>query len=204
MSDLALTFSVTENDFGEQKEIDLVPGGQHLEVTSASRFRYVNLVADYHLNVRGSAQAEAFLSGLFSVVRPDWISSFTQPELQALVSGSPAPVDLVDLRKHTAYSNGYFGVDRNVARFWRVVGEFSDDDKARLLEFTTSCARPPLLGFAALQPHFTLQRAASNDEALPTASTCFNTLKLPPYSSSKVMKAKLLYAIRAGSGFELS
>ena len=35
----------------------------------------------------------------------------------------------------------------------------------------------------------------SDTEKLPTASTCFNTLKLPTYSSWKVMKTKLEYVI---------
>lgn len=39
---------------------------------------------------------------------------------------------------------------------------------------------------------------------LPTASTCFNLLKLPNYKSRKSLKEKLLYAIRSGTGFELS
>ena len=39
---------------------------------------------------------------------------------------------------------------------------------------------------------------------LPTASTCFNLLKLPNFKSKKVLKEKLLYAIKSASGFEMS
>ena len=39
---------------------------------------------------------------------------------------------------------------------------------------------------------------------LPTAATCFNLLKLPNFKSKKVLREKLLLAIRSGSGFELS
>jgi ubiquitin-protein ligase E3 C len=57
-----------------------------------------------------------------------------------------------------------------------------------------------------MNPHFTIQRVSINrdDEKLPTSSTCFNVLKLPTYSSEKVMKEKLLYSIQSGSGFELT
>jgi hypothetical protein len=41
-------------------------------------------------------------------------------------------------------------------------------------------------------------------ERLPSASTCFNMLKLPNYKRLATLKAKLLYAIGAGAGFELS
>jgi len=39
---------------------------------------------------------------------------------------------------------------------------------------------------------------------LPSASTCFNVLKLPNYKRSTTMKDKLKYAIKSGAGFELS
>ena len=39
---------------------------------------------------------------------------------------------------------------------------------------------------------------------LPTAATCMNLLKLPPYTSKEAVKEKLLYAITSGSGFDLS
>jgi hypothetical protein len=44
----------------------------------------------------------------------------------------------------------------------------------------------------------------SDVDRLPSASTCFNTLKLPNYRRKETLRAKLLYAISAGAGFELS
>lgn len=42
------------------------------------------------------------------------------------------------------------------------------------------------------------------DTKLPTSSTCFNILRLPPYSNAKIMKEKILYAIHSNAGFELA
>ena len=39
---------------------------------------------------------------------------------------------------------------------------------------------------------------------LPTSSACINTLKLPPYADAARLRAKLLYAISAKAGFDLS
>jgi len=39
---------------------------------------------------------------------------------------------------------------------------------------------------------------------LPTSATCFNLLKLPNFKSKKVLKERLLYAIKSASGFDLS
>ena len=41
-------------------------------------------------------------------------------------------------------------------------------------------------------------------ERLPTAATCMNLLKLPPYPSAAMMQSKLLFALRNAVGFELS
>lgn len=66
--------------------------------------------------------------------------------------------------------------------------------------------RPPPLGFASMNPPFTIQRVGitHDSEKLPSASTCFNILKLPTYSSEKVLREKLTYVIVSGAGFELS
>ena len=102
-----------------------------------------------------------------------------------------------------------------------VVARDASDDRALFLKFVTSCSKPPLLGFAHLQPTFTIQCVAADGsdvpsvlaffgmgrketDRLPTASTCFNYLKLPNYKSRRVLREKLLYAIRSASGFELS
>lgn len=37
-------------------------------------------------------------------------------------------------------------MDAHTSRFWSVVNELDDVDKARLLRFVTSCERPPSLG----------------------------------------------------------
>ena len=41
-------------------------------------------------------------------------------------------------------------------------------------------------------------------DRLPSAATCFNTLKLPNYRRTDTMKRCLLYAITSNAGFELS
>ncbi|TYG45006.1 hypothetical protein ES288_D11G140500v1 [Gossypium darwinii] len=78
-----------------------------------------------------------------------------------------------------------------------------------------SYSRAPLLGFKYLQPAFTIHKVASDAplwaaiggsdvEQLPSASTCYNTIKLPTYKRSSTLKANLRYAINSNAGFELS
>ncbi len=49
-----------------------------------------------------------------------------------------------------------------------------------------------------------VQMAGSAEERLPSASTCVNLLKLPPYRSADVIRHKLLYAVNNVAGFDLS
>jgi len=111
-----------------------------------------------------------------------------------------------DMRANTRYIGGFSGMDPTINRFWKVVVSLSTNQQGDLLRFVTSCERPPPLGFASMNPPFTIQRVGimRDGDRLPTASTCFNTLKLPTYSTEKVLRQRLIYAIESGAGFELA
>lgn len=210
-TDLCLTFTVATDDFGNNKEIPLISRGEEIDVTNTNKHRYVELVAKHYVCDRVREQGEAFTRGLWDVIDKDWLQIFNEPELQVLISGpSGGKIDVSDLKANVRYAGGYSSFDRNISRFWNVVSSLDNKQQADLLRFVTSCERPPPLGFASMNPPFTIQRVASGGllgsggDHLPTASTCFNILKLPTYSSEKVLRDKLLYAIESGAGFELS
>ena len=190
-------------------------------MTKENRIEYIHLMADYRLNKQMAAQSKAFVDGLHEVVPAGWLRLFSAPELQRLINGDDAPVDVADLRKHTRYYGGYTDFSPTVRDFWSVLAELSAEDCSLFLKFVTSCSKPPLLGFAHLQPPFTIQCVAADGsetpsvlafmgmgrkekDRLPTASTCFNLLKLPNFRNKKVLREKLLFSIRSGAGFELS
>jgi ubiquitin-protein ligase E3 C len=205
--DLALSFTVTVDDFGGTREIPLIPNGANIDVTNTNKQRYIELVAKYYVVDRVREQSEAITKGLWEVIDRSWLRLFNEPELQVLISGaSDGKIDVEDMRSHTRYIGGYSGIDRNVNRFWSVVASLDSKQQASLLRFVTSCERPPPLGFGSLTPPFTIQRVGilRDGDKLPSSSTCFNTLKLPTYSSEKVLKQRLIYALESGAGFELS
>jgi ubiquitin-protein ligase E3 C len=206
VGDLCLTFAVDDTSAlgGNRSEVELFAGGGKVYVTSANRLKYINLVAKYYLHDRIKFQSGAFFHGLYQVISPALLGMFGAPELQVLVSGGVRAISSDDLKSYAHY-NGYFSGDAYMRRFWVVFEGLDAEDKGRLIKFVTSCERPPILGFSDLQPPFTIQRVdCSDDSRLPTASTCFNILKLPTYSSQRVLLAKLLQAIRSESGFDLS
>jgi len=119
-----------------------------------------------------------------------------------LISGQRGALDLNEMRQNTKYSNGYYEEHLTIRLFWAVLEQFTPEEQAKLLKFVTSCSRPPLLGFKSLDPPFCIHQKTT--PGLPSATTCVNQLKLPPYNDFDEMKAKLLYAIESESGFELS
>lgn len=150
------------------------------------------------------------------VVPVAFLRMFSAREVNELLGGRAASggIDAADLRAHTRYS-GYRASSTTVATFWRVFSGLSAEDKRDVLKFVTGTRRAPLGGFRHLAPPFTLAkvdcgasvfaRVGGADVArLPSASTCFNTLKLPNYRRASTMRAKLLYAVHAKAGFDLS
>jgi len=138
--------------------------------------------------------------------------------------------DLDDLKRHVQYSGGYHSGHKVIGWLWDVVGDMSKEDKKAFLKYVTSCSKPPVGGFETLDPPLTVRCVQESDsspgggqpdrplavltsllgiggddvERLPTASTCFNLLKLPLYKKKSTLTQKLKYAIHSGAGFELS
>ncbi|WVF69744.1 hypothetical protein IAT40_004523 [Kwoniella sp. CBS 6097] len=200
--ELALNFAITEDDFGEKRTIELVPGGAEIGVTAENRHEYIQLVCKYKLDKQIAAQSKAFFNGLSDLIDAKWLRMFDQQELQQLIGGEEAPIDIDDLRDHCSVDG--FPNDTTPRLFWQVVKGLSHEQKKALLRFVTSCSRPPLLGFAYLYPKFCVKFNGSDTERLPSASACFNLLKLPGYTTERTLRAKLLQAITSGAGFDMS
>ncbi|KAI4369501.1 hypothetical protein MLD38_017936 [Melastoma candidum] len=209
LADLELYFVIVNNEYGEQAEEELLPGGKSLRVTNENVITFIHLVANHRLNFQIRQQSLHFLRGFQQLIQKEWIDMFNEHELQLLISGSLDSLDVDDLRSHTNYAGGYHSEHYVIEIFWDVLKGFSPENQKKFLKFVTGCSRGPLLGFKNLEPSFCIQRAAGSatDEALdrlPTSATCMNLLKLPPYRSKEQLETKLMYAISADAGFDLS
>ncbi|XP_042388192.1 E3 ubiquitin-protein ligase UPL7-like isoform X1 [Zingiber officinale] len=215
VTDLSLDFSVTEEICGKMIVTELKPGGRNISVRNENKLHYVHAMADYKLNRQILPFSNAFYRGMIDLISPSWLCLFNANEFNQLLSGGKNDFDVDDLRSNTKYSGGYSETSRTVKLFWEVVKGFKSDERCMLLKFVTSCSRAPLLGFKHLQPTFTIHKVAcdiplwatlggQDVERLPSASTCYNTLKLPTYKRSSTLRNKLLYAISSNTGFELS
>lgn len=195
--------------------IELKPGGKDISVTNENKMQYIHAMADYKLNRQIVPFSNAFYRGLTDLISPAWLKLFNAHEFNQLLSGGNHDIDVDDLRRNTKYTGGYSDSSRTIKIFWEVMKGFEPSERCMLLKFVTSCSRAPLLGFKYLQPTFIIHKVSCDTslwaaiggqdvERLPSASTCYNTLKLPTYKRASTMREKLLYAITSNTGFELS
>lgn len=183
---------------------NLMPNGDKVPVTNENKPLYISYVARHRLMSQPHQVTHAFLRGLGMIIRPTWLSMFNQKELQRLVGGDSSDIDVDDLQNHTQYSGVYDAEHPTVQFFWQAMREFSDAERREVLKFVTSTPRAPLLGFNQLNPPFSIRDGGGDEERLPSASTCVNLLKLPRYGTLKLLRKKLLQAVKSGAGFDLS
>ena len=214
VSDFSLDFTINDtiSMSGEPTRTitrNILPKDSDIPVTNENRVLYVSGVARHRLHIQPFQQTRAFLRGLWDIINPSWLSMFNQAELQKLVGGDSSEIDVDDLRRNTIYSGLYEigddGLeDPTIQIFWAVMKKLDDSDRRKVLKYVTSTPRAPLLGFSQLNPRFSIRDASSDQQRLPSTSTCINLLKLPRYTSEATLRQKLLYAVNSGAGFDLS
>ena len=125
---------------------------------------------------------------------------FRPQELEVLVCGTPH-LDFKALEANAKYEGSFTAESKVVQWLWTVVGEMSLEDKRKFLKFFTGSDRAPIGGLRKLE--CTIQRAGPDNDRLPTAHTCFNTLLVPEYGSRGKLRALLHTAIQNAAGFGL-
>lgn len=147
--------------------------------------------------------------GLVSVVPEGLLSLITWQELEVNICGdseilledlksqcNPASLSIIDiLQFHIViglsghYSDEMAAGSEQVRQLWKALESFTSADRGRFVRFVTGRKRLPAM--------FTVSRSARllAEDALPTASTCANTLYLPKFSSDEMAIRRLRYAI---------
>lgn len=200
---LDLTFSAEEERFGELVTVDLKPGGKDIEVTNDNKKEYVELITEWKIQKCVEEQFKAFMDGFNELIPEDLVNVFDERELELLIGGI-AEIDVEDWKKHTDY-RGFQESDEAIQWFWKCVSEWDNEQRARLLQFTTGTSRIPVNGFKDLQGsdgprRFTIEKAGEPNQ-LPKSHTCFNRVDLPPYNDFESLKQKLNLAVEETVGF---
>ncbi|GLD94167.1 hypothetical protein PINS_up002778 [Pythium insidiosum] len=220
---LCVTFSVA-GPGGDDDIVDLKPGGRDIDVTDENKLEYLALVLRYRMLDAVAEQLSALLSGLYDVIPKALLAVFDYQELDFFLCGLPTiNVDDWETHSRVRHLTKPGDADYLVARqrelevaqwFWAVVRNFSDEERARLLQFATGSSRVPVEGFKALTSAsgyvhpFTLQLVPRGTPPLglcPRAHTCFNRIDLPLYADKEELETYLTLVIQmeiTGFGFE--
>jgi len=199
----SIVFAYEDSVFGKNITIDLKTNGRNIGVTDTNKSEYIQLLMKYRMLDSTEAQLEQLLIGFYEVIPPLLVSIFTFQEIELLLCGLPY-IDVEDWEKSTQYSTrGCLKKGNKVAKwFWDIVkNEFTDEQRARLLQFSTGSANVPVGGFKELQTHsgntcpFTILGVPLKQKKYPGAHTCFNRLELPMYTSKKDLRQNLLVSI---------
>jgi hypothetical protein len=187
--DMGLTF--------QYRDAPLCQNGANIPVTNVNREEYCELVAHHLLVDSVRVQVQEFKAGFLEAAGTIVLDLFRPEEIALLVAGREE-LSFVELESVTTYE-GYQANSPAVRTFWNIVHtRLSDDEKRRLLYFTTSCPRAPINGLKAIPFRIGKDGEPSH---LPTAHTCNFMLVLPDDPDEERMFRKLLIAIEHSEGF---
>lgn len=199
MEDMELMFSEEEyNERGQLvRTVDLVPGGSNIRVTNKNKLQYLDQLAQYHLATCVKDEVENFLKGLNELIPDNLLSIFDENELELLMCGM-GTYSLADFKIHHTVTDPSPTFNKVLDWFWTVVAGFTEEQMARLLQFTTGSSQLPPGGFGELNPKVQLSPYHRHN-ALPIAHTCFNQLCLPNCDNIEQFHKNLLTAINEGN-----
>jgi len=175
----------------------LMPNGSQLEVTYANRHQYIRLAEQTRLH-ESRAQIEAIRKGLSDVVPLPLLNMLTWQDLEWRICGKPK-IDFKLLKRHTEYS-GVSSDAPHIQFFWEVLEGMTVDEARAFVRFAWGQERLPSSDqeFERTSTRMLIKPfmgTTDPDQAFPKADTCFFNLMLPEYTSPKILREKLIFAI---------
>ncbi|EGO22225.1 hypothetical protein SERLADRAFT_357165 [Serpula lacrymans var. lacrymans S7.9] len=204
IEDLALDFTIPGYD------IELRPDGRNMQVTSDNAHEYIHEVLEAIVGKGVQLQAKAFREGFSKVFPISDLQTFSPDELVMLFGNSDEDWSIETLSESIKADHGFNVESRAIRDLIELMSEFDATTRRDYLQFITGSPKLPIGGFRGLNPPFTVVRKPHEapltaDHYLPSVMTCVNYLKLPEYSSKKVMREKVYTAMKEGVGsFHLS
>jgi len=191
--DVASVFTL---DWPRSDELETLP--------KDARSDYVQAYVDWFFDERFAGQANALVQGFRAVVgHSKMLQNLVSVEqFGQILNGVEDPVDIAAIRRK-ASEIGWSSDEEKayLEQFWDTVESFSEEQRRKFVVFVSSSSRAPLKGWSDFGLH--VQKNGTGDERLPTAYTCFHMLLLPMYTSTELLRTRLLHAIDETQGFGL-
>lgn len=171
--------------------IPLITGGDNVSLKRMDCPHYIKKATSYRIN-EFFLQIQCIREGLTSVIPMPILSLLTGSRLEQLVCGC-YDINVGSLKKIARYRELSVNDDQ-VKWLWQILENFTRDEMVMFLRFVSGRSRLPV-NLSDMPHKFQIVGADKPRDGLPTAQTCFFVLRLPPYTTKKVMAEKLRYAI---------
>jgi len=183
-----LAFTATTSDGRTAIKLRTGPGGVVPAVGYRDRWEYANEVVAARLH-ESMLQMQQIRHGVHAVVPGAALALLTWRELELRVCGD-AQLNVELLKKHTVYNPvSYSHSTPVVGNFWSIIESFSEEDRARFLQFVWARSRLPAdMSDDPSEDSYRMQINILEDglDQLPSSQTCFFILKLPKYPTVEV------------------
>ncbi|KAI7870841.1 hypothetical protein BDF14DRAFT_1770296 [Spinellus fusiger] len=198
IEDLCLDFTLPGD-----VSIELKSGGKEIPVTISNVEEYIELLKDALVGSGISQQLVAFRKGFNGLFAIDDLKVLTYQELVALFGKASEDWSYSTLADTIKVDHG-FTMESPIFRYLlEYLSELDENQRREFLQFTTGSPRLPIGGWKAIRPVFTVVRKVPEhplkaDDYLPSVMTCANYLKMPEYSTKKVMQQRIVQSITEG------
>lgn len=135
-----LNFEVSWMDLGQERKIELKPGGADVPVTRENKEEYVLLYVKWLLVDSVEKQYEEFERGFMQVMEGSSLDLLRAEELELLVVGTPE-LDFVALEGNASYEGGFDSASPVVKNLWRFVQSAPLESQLKFLKFCTGSGK---------------------------------------------------------------
>ncbi|KAI8337685.1 hypothetical protein BC941DRAFT_425909 [Chlamydoabsidia padenii] len=199
IQDLCLDFTLPG-----RPDIDLKRNGSQIPVTMDTVEEYIQLLTDMIVGSGVKDQISAFREGFNGLFSVEDLKVLTGQELVTLFGSSSEDWSYSTLFNTIKADHGFTMESATIKNLLEILSEMNTEDQRGFLQFTTGSPRLPIGGWKAMRPTFTVVRKNCDapltaDDYLPSVMTCANYLKMPDYSSKKIMHKQLLKSMQEGT-----
>jgi len=177
----------------------LCPDGENVAVTVDNVAEFVDLASNFWFDRGVQAQMEAFRAGLNDVFPFECLVSFSRQELREMFCGEDRiEWDEQALLSHLHPVGGLSDKSPTYKNLVAELLEMSQTERARFLDFVSSCPRLPPGGLAKF--HVDVFPDSTSKQGYPRSRACANQLYLPPYATKEELHEKLHEAMHSSAG----
>jgi len=179
----------------------LRPGGENIPVTLDNLEDFLDQVTTFWFDTGVRAQVDAFRAGLNEILPVQCLAAFRPAELRQMFCGEDrVEWDERALLKHLRPSGGLSGGSQLFTHLVSVLLEMDQANRARFLDFVSSCPRLPPGGIANFHLDVFPDPQTGSRKGFPRSRACANQLYLPPYSSKEELRERLFEAMHCSVG----